>query len=56
MKRISKKWPKPVEVADLDNVMQYFGYGRVKAEVALRVLTKDQLNAISRALEKGGAK
>jgi hypothetical protein len=35
-------------------IMEYFGYGRAKAEQAMRVLTDDQLTMIERALDKGG--
>jgi len=35
-------------------IMEYFGYGRAKAEQALRVLTDEQLAMIEVALDKGG--
>ena len=53
MRRIAK-WAKPVKSADLDNVMEYFGCGRSKAEKALSVLSPDQLFQIGKVLERGG--
>lgn len=55
MRRIAK-WAKPVNSADLDLVMEYFGYGRSKAEQALRSLCPDQLRQIAMLLERGGSK
>jgi len=48
------KWKKQEPDASVEMIMEYFGYGRAKAEQAMRVLTDDQLTMIERALDKGG--
>ena len=48
------KWKKQIPDATVEMIMDYFGYGRSKAEDALRVLTDDQLTMIEVALDKGG--
>jgi hypothetical protein len=48
------KWKKVEPDAAVDMIMEYFGYGRAKAEQAMRVLTDDQLTMIESALDKGG--
>ena len=48
------KWKKQVPDASVEMIMEYFGYGRAKAEQAMRVLTDDQLTMIESALDKGG--
>lgn len=48
------KWKKQEPDATVEMVMEYFGYGRAKAEQALRVLTDEQLTMIEVALDKGG--
>ena len=52
-KRFSK-WKKQDPDAAVEMIMEYFSYGRSKAEQALRVLTDDQLAMIEVALDKGG--
>ena len=52
-KRFSK-WKKQDPNASVDMIMEYYGYGRSKAEDALRVLTDEQLAMIEVALDKGG--
>ena len=52
-KRFSK-WKKQNPNASVDMIMEYYGYGRSKAEDALRVLTDEQLAMIEVALDKGG--
>ena len=52
-KRFSK-WNKQDPDASVEMIMEYFGYGRSKAEQALRVLTDEQLTMIEVALDKGG--
>jgi hypothetical protein len=53
--RFSKaKWKKHEPSASVEMIMEYFGYGRAKAEQAMRVLTDDQLTMIENALDKGG--
>ena len=53
MKRFAK-WVKPVQNEDLEAVMEYYSYSRVKAETALSVLTQDQIELIKEKLIKGG--
>lgn len=48
------KWAKEQSNASVEMVMEYYGYGRSKAEQALRVLTDEQLAMIEVALDKGG--
>jgi hypothetical protein len=48
------KWAKQTPDASVEMVMEYFGYGRSKAEEALRVLTDEQLAMIEVALDRGG--
>ena len=48
------KWKKQEPDAAVEMIMEYFGYGRSKAEDALRVLTDEQLAMIEVALDKGG--
>ena len=53
-KRFSGKWSKPEEIENLDLVMEYFGYDRVRALEALRILTAEELALITSKLDKGG--
>jgi hypothetical protein len=48
------KWAKQSPDASVEMIMEYYGYGRSKAEEALRVLTDEQLAMIEVALDKGG--
>lgn len=51
------KWAKKTKAtADLENVMEYFGFGRSKALIAIRTLSSDQLKEIGKKIEKGGRK
>ena len=52
-KRYSK-WKKQNPDESVEMIMEYYGYGRSKAEEALRVLTDAQLAMIEVALDKGG--
>ena len=52
-KRFSK-WAKAPKDADFSAVMEYFGYGPVKAKEALKILTDDDLRDLKKELEKGG--
>ena len=54
-KRFSK-WAKPVNNAELEDVMEFYGYGREKALQALKLLTPDQITMIHERLDKGGIK
>ena len=47
------KWSKK-ENGDIDLVKEYFGYNDSKAEQALLILNKQQLQQIKQCLEKGG--
>jgi hypothetical protein len=48
------KWKKQEPDASAEMIMEYFGYGRAKAEQAMRVLTDDQFTMIESTLDKGG--
>jgi len=48
------KWAKPTKDEDLEAVMEYFGYSRVKAQSAITVLTNEQIAMIKEKLIKGG--
>lgn len=50
------KWAKPETSRDLEAVMEYFAYGRVKAESAMLALSAKDIAVIHERLEKGGAK
>lgn len=54
--RVSKrfsKWAKPTVDSDLDNVQQYFKVGYSKAVEIKRVLTRQQLDLITKIIIKG---
>jgi hypothetical protein len=48
------KWAKESPDASVEMVMEYYGYGRSKAEETLKVLTDEQLAMIELALDRGG--
>jgi len=52
-KRFSK-WAKPELDADLRVVMEYHSYGRPKAMEAMRILSREQIDAMEASLERGG--
>lgn len=54
-KRFSK-WSKPQRNDDFSLVQEYYGYNVRDTETALRILTRDQLDAIKERIEKGGIK
>lgn len=54
-KRFSK-WAKKVENNDREVVKTYYGYNDRNAEVALSLLSADQLKIIKERLENGGVK
>jgi hypothetical protein len=54
-KRFSK-WAKKVENNDRDLVKTYYGYNDRNAEVALSLLSAEQLKIIKERLENGGVK
>ena len=47
-------WARKDSIDYLDIVKEYYGYNDDKALQALRILTKDQLDTIKKALSKGG--
>jgi hypothetical protein len=49
-------WVKKQTLEHLELVKEYYGYSHNKALEALRILTADQLEAIKKALYKGGTK
>ena len=54
-KRFSK-WLKASKLANLELVKQYYGYSNKKAQQALNLLTKKQVEYIKERLHKGGKK
>ena len=54
-KRFSK-WLKSSKIKDLDVVKQHFGYSNKKAQEALSLMTKKQIDYIKERLYKGGKK
>jgi len=49
-------WLKKEKIQDLDAVKSYYDYSNEKAQQALKILTKDQLNFIKSKFETGGTK
>ena len=49
-------WINKDKIKDLDVVKSYYGYSNEKAEQALKILTKDQLNYIKSKFEIGGSR
>lgn len=49
-------WVKKQTLEHLELVKEYYGYSHNKALEALRILTTEQLEAIKKALYKGGTK
>ena len=47
-------WAKPEADCDLDLVMEYFGYSRIKAEMALSILSTQDISEIYKIADKGG--
>ena len=54
-KRFSK-WLKASKLANLELVKQYYKYSNKKAQIALDLLTKQQVDYIKDKLHKGGKK
>lgn len=57
--RVKKRfspWLKKDKTEDLDYVKQYYGYSNGKAQQALRILSREQLNFIKSKLDIGGSK
>lgn len=53
-KRRFNKWIKPERESSIEIVKEYFGYGDIKAIEALRILSEDDLQSITKLLNKGG--
>lgn len=49
-------WLKKESIDNLNIVKQYYGYNTEKAQQALKILTKEQIDFIKNRLEKGGKK
>ena len=49
-------WRRKKEIDDLDNVKTYYGYNTDKAREALRILSREELDYISKKLNVGGPK
>mgnify|MGYP001453970570 FL=1 len=47
-------WLKKGKIEDIDAVKKYYGYSNEKAQQALRILTKDQIEYIKGKLNTGG--
>ena len=56
VKRRFSPWLKKDKIEDLDYVKRYYGYSNEKAQQALRILSKEQLNFIKSKLDIGGSK
>jgi hypothetical protein len=54
-KRFSK-WQKADRSKEISIIQEYFGYSREKAEIAVEVLTDDELDMLKAKLQKGGMK
>ena len=55
--RVKKRfspWLRKDKIKDLDYVKRYYGYSNEKAQQALKILTKEQLNFIRSKFETGG--
>jgi|TARA_B100000925_G_scaffold286782_1_gene265026 hypothetical protein len=47
-------WLRKDKIEDLDVVKQYYGYSNEKAQQALKILSREQLDYIKQRLETGG--
>ena len=50
------KWSKKQEIGDIDIVTEVYGYSKKKAEIALSLLSAEQLIEIRKKINKGGLK
>ena len=55
-KRFGGKWLSQAKLKDMEYVKEYYGYSNEKAKDALNILTKEQIEHIKNALNKGGRK
>lgn len=53
-KKRYNKWLKPEQEELLDVIKEYYGYGNVKAQEALRILSDENIATIQQRLNKGG--
>ena len=53
-KKRCSPWLRKDKIKDLDYVKRYYGYSNEKAQQALKILTKQQLNFIRSKFETGG--
>jgi hypothetical protein len=49
-------WIKKETIKDLDYVKNYYGYSNEKAQQALKILSKEQIDFIKSKFETGGKK
>lgn len=54
-KRFSK-WYKPEKNPDFDAVQEYYGYSNKNTQIAMSILTRQQIDAIKERQQKGGIK
>ena len=50
------KWHKPIEVNDLQIVIEYYLVSRSKAEEYLKLLSADQIKILAKRMQKGGVR
>jgi hypothetical protein len=48
------KWDKRVSPSDIDVVKEVYGFSDIKAQEALSILTKQQINELKNKVKKGG--
>jgi len=53
-KRFGGKWLSQTKLKDMEYVKEYYGYSNEKAKDALNILSKEQIEHIKEALNKGG--
>ena len=53
-KRFGGKWLSQSKLKDMEYVKEYYGYSNEKAKDALNILSKEQIEHIKEALNKGG--
>ena len=49
-------WVRKEKINDLECIKSYYGYSNEKAEQALKILSKEQINFIKTKIETGGMK
>jgi hypothetical protein len=55
-KRRWSRWSKPEHHADLEAIVEYFGYSYEKAKQVVDILSDDEIKSIKRKITKGGLK